>query len=190
MTAWHEDGLTVAFLARIGDVREDGCWLWTGRSSRDGYGRLTYKGRDVSAHRVAYELAKGPIPAGLVIDHLCRVPACCNADHLEAVTQRENLMRGLTIPAVNAAKTHCKNGHEFTPENTYRAPGRPGTRCCRTCQRETGRRVDKLPHRRANRTAAGPCSIEGCERDRFGRGWCQPHYRRWLQQGDPTAVAA
>lgn len=61
---------------------------------RNGYGMMTLNRERIRPHRLAYELAKGPIPLGLVIDHLCRNKACCNPDHLEAVTQRENTMRG------------------------------------------------------------------------------------------------
>ncbi len=68
-----------------------GCWFWLGALSR-GYGSL----KNARAHRVAYEMTIGPIPEGLVIDHLCRVTSCVNPDHLEAVTQAENVRRGLT----------------------------------------------------------------------------------------------
>ncbi len=78
------------------------------------------------AHRVAYELAIGPVPDGLVVDHLCFNRACVRPGHLEPVTQQENVMR---------ARTHCRKGHEFTPENTYVRPGGTGgiQRICRTC---------------------------------------------------------
>jgi hypothetical protein len=87
----------------------------------------------VLAHRMAYELARDPIPAGLVIDHLCRNKRCVNPSHLEAVEQRVNLLRGET----NSAKTHCINGHEFTPDNTYMWQGK---RSCRACRRDSGKR--------------------------------------------------
>jgi hypothetical protein len=92
---------------------------------------------------VAYELAIGPIPEGLTIDHLCRNRGCVNPAHLEAVTNRTNLLRGDGIAALNARKTHCKRGHEFTPENTY--VWREGTRACRACHtaQEQARRQKK-----------------------------------------------
>lgn len=85
------------------------------------------------AHRMAYELTRGPILEGLVIDHLCRNKACVNPAHLEAVSQRVNVRRGLL-----GSRTACINGHEYTPENTFIE--RNGKRRCRTCQRATDRR--------------------------------------------------
>ncbi len=111
------------------------CWVWTGKLStgaRGGYGHLRIGNSNPPAHRVAYELLVGPIPAGLVIDHLCRNRACVNPAHLEPVTNRENLLRGVGAPASHARKTHCIHNHEFTPENTRL--GLNGRRQCRTCE--------------------------------------------------------
>lgn len=126
---------------------ETGCWVWQGAKNATGYGRVAMPtgkqgGRTDLVHRVTYEEYVGPIPDGLVIDHLCRRPACCNPQHLEPVTQRENLLRGETSQARNAAKTHCKFGHEFTPENT-RLVAR-GRRCI-ACER---RRANESYQRR------------------------------------------
>ena len=85
------------------------------------------------AHRVVYEILVGPIPVGLELDHLCRNRACVNPDHLEPVTTRTNLLRGYSPWACRARQTHCKRGHEFTPENTYGTGD--GRRYCRTCRR-------------------------------------------------------
>ena len=104
------------------------CWEWTGPKDRKGYGRA---GRRGSAHRVVYELVVGPIPDNLQLDHLCRNHGCCRPDHCEPVPCRENLMRGKTLAAANAAKTHCSRGHEYTTENTEEYRGR---RKCRTCR--------------------------------------------------------
>ena len=124
-----------------------GCWLWTGGSfSSNGYGRFWYLGTKVQAHRWSYEQFVGPIPDGLEVDHLCRVRHCVNPKHLEPVTKEENMRRSPDhASAVNARRTHCVQGHEFTPENTWRA-GR-GDRLCRTCRRErrAAARAKNLP---------------------------------------------
>lgn len=109
-----------------------GCWLWTGTTTPKGYGRFWNGSETVYAYRFAYRQFVGPIPAGLQIDHLCRNPACVNPSHLEPVTAQENLRRGTGFPAINALKTHCKHGHEFTPENTY-VILETGQRRCRAC---------------------------------------------------------
>lgn len=114
-----------------------GCINWTGPVTRQGYGRIGLGGRDgghTQAHRLAYETAKGPIPEGLVIDHLCRNRRCCNPDHLEAVTSRENTRRGSSSAGREWLRSHCDSGHELTPENTRLE--RNGQRRCRTCARD------------------------------------------------------
>lgn len=109
------------------------CWEWSGAKTK-GYGHLSHRGRQVYAHRLVYELLVGPIPAGLEIDHLCRNPPCVNPSHLEPVTHRENLLRGVGIVAACARKTHCLRGHEFTADNTIRRKN--GKRSCWKCRRE------------------------------------------------------
>jgi hypothetical protein len=113
---------------------ETGCWEWSASRDSSGYGSIKVNGSWRGAHRIAYELIEGPIPAGLQLDHLCRVRHCVNPAHLEPVTPRENTMRSpIAFCALNAQKTFCKHGHEFTPGNTYiNAEGR---RTCRACQR-------------------------------------------------------
>jgi hypothetical protein len=83
------------------------------------------------AHRWAYESEVGPIPIGLTLDHLCKVRRCVRPDHLEAVTLQENLLRGLTFQASNAAKTRCPRGHPYTAQNTRH---HCGSRHCKTCE--------------------------------------------------------
>lgn len=114
------------------------CWIFTGGLTHDGYGQFSIAGVMIYAHRYSYELTVGAIPGGREIDHLCRTRDCVRASHLEPVTTRENLLRGDTITAENAAKTHCKQGHEFSPVNTRIR--RDGGRECRACGRISSQR--------------------------------------------------
>jgi hypothetical protein len=127
------------FLSRfLAKVQPHGdCWIWTASLTR-GYGTIQINGKYKYAHRLAFEWAGGAIPHGLQIDHLCRNRACVNPGHLEPVTSRENTLRGSGIPAENKRKTHCVNGHEFTPENTVSYVA--GIRQCRECFRIRSRR--------------------------------------------------
>lgn len=118
-----------------------GCWEWQGNTDEDGYGQVFWEGKSYRAHRFSYETYVGPIPDGLVLDHLCRNHGCVNPEHVEPVTQRVNVMRGEGIAQANAVKTRCINGHEFTAENTNITP--QGWRDCRTCSREKMRRRKK-----------------------------------------------
>ena len=112
--------------------RSGDCWVWTGGLDASGYGQFTPKrGQHVRSHRYAYEMEVGAIPEGMVLDHTCRIRACVNPGHLEVVTNRENVLRGTGVTAINARKTHCPAGHEYTPENTYVRPA--GGRQCRAC---------------------------------------------------------
>jgi hypothetical protein len=115
-----------------------GCWNWTAGLNAAGYGMFS-DGKTRLAHRFAYEMVVGKIPDGLQLDHLCRNRSCVRPDHLEPVTNRENCLRGESPFAKHARQTHCVNGHEFTPENTYLYPP-PGVvskytprRACRAC---------------------------------------------------------
>lgn len=114
---------------------ENGCWIFQGYRLK-GYGQVTLSAEEGRAltHHVTYEHFIGPVPDGLELDHLCRTPACCNPWHLDPVTRAENNRRaepyGLRAKAFRA-KTHCRNGHEYTPENTHIRPD--GRRRCRAC---------------------------------------------------------
>ncbi len=110
----------------------DTCWLWTASLSPFGYGRLYVGKRMRLAHQVSYEMYIGPIPIGLDLDHLCRVPRCVNPFHLEPVTRRENLMRGKTLVARYAMRTHCIRGHPFDDVNSFLYRG---YRICRACRK-------------------------------------------------------
>ena len=140
-TRWkkHGDPHKVAFVrgdderrfwAYVDGIGSEGCWTWSGPSKHHGYGHLQIGKKMVLAHRYSYELAKGEIPRGLELDHLCRNTSCVRPDHLEPVTHRENMLRGRSDSAKNARKTHCKRGHSFSGDNLYTWKH---TRQCRTC---------------------------------------------------------
>lgn len=126
------------------------CWNWMGPQDNQlrkgdhggSYGRFRANRWYYMPHRVAWVLANGEIPKGLVIDHVCRNRLCVNPAHLEPVTDKVNILRGVSFSAQNAQKTHCINGHEFTPENTLRVKTRNGNgrgtkrgigRACKIC---------------------------------------------------------
>jgi HNH endonuclease len=121
-----------------------GCWRREVDPTRKGYGRFSLEGRRYESHVASYMMFVGPVPEGMVIDHLCHDPdecdlgpkcphrSCVNPAHLKPETNHANSMRGTGPAAKNARKTHCMRGHEFTPENTYTPPG-GGGRACKTC---------------------------------------------------------
>lgn len=116
------------------EITDSGCWLSTYKSiNPGGYRKITVGDRHLLVHRAAYELWVRPIPDGLTIDHLCRQPRCFNPAHLQAVTMRENLIRGHGTWASNVRKTHCPQGHPYDEANTYRNPS--GSRVYRECKR-------------------------------------------------------
>jgi hypothetical protein len=142
----NDDAFAQRFWSKV-DKSGD-CWLWISSRNPGGYGTFTVGSRTdgsrttASAHRVAYELAVGPIPDGLTIDHLCRNRACVNPAHLEAVSGAVNTKRGMS-GAYALSKTHCPHGHAYNAENTYfvapRTEGGRQGRHCRACVREAMR---------------------------------------------------
>lgn len=139
-------------------VDADGiCWVWLASLDDHGYGRFCRGARGLGeskAHRWSYEFLVGPIPEGMTVDHLCRNRKCVNPDHMEIVTQGTNVLRGYTLAGMNARKTHCKNGHEFTPENTRIR--RHGWRECRQC-------IKAVNARRYKRFAEALRIVDGLE---------------------------
>lgn len=121
------------FWAKVKESPE-GCWTWTGAATPKGYGRFgVAKGRTVLVHRWAYEHMVAEIPEGLTIDHLCRTTLCVRPDHLDPVPSRINNLRGNSLSAINARKTHCPEGHLYDEENTR--IGADGSRECKECKR-------------------------------------------------------
>jgi hypothetical protein len=125
-------------------IDENGCWIWVGAFFSNGYGNFGRRreGKPVNqcAHRTAYELFTGPIDEGLDLDHLCRVRACVNPEHLEPVSRSENLMRADTVASRYAARTHCGHGHPFSGDNLVI---RSGARACLECERASTRRAQQ-----------------------------------------------
>jgi hypothetical protein len=134
------------FMSHVAIDQATGCWNWTASRNHAGYGRVGVPGtRSVMlAHRYTYEYVYGPIPEGLVTDHLFRNPACVNPDHLEIVTRRINTFRG-EHPSIQAhLRGTCQRGHPNAEHGHYKNGVRV---CCRTCESENQRK------RRARRSA-------------------------------------
>ena len=123
----------------------DACWQWTGHLCH-GYGTIRVNGRRVKAHVFSYRRYVGEIPKGLQPDHLCRKRSCVNPRHLEPVTGRVNVLRGVGFAAVNAAKTHCIRGHELQGANV-KMYGR--SRHCLACKRFHSQKRTSKAHQMA-----------------------------------------
>jgi hypothetical protein len=122
----------VRFWPKVEPEPNSGCWLWTA-ALRHGYGEFHVQPRaKIGAHVWAYADACGPVPSGLELDHLCRVPRCVRPSHLEPVTRQTNQLRGNTFAARHAAAVRCPAGHLYTVENTYTSIRRQ--RSCRACK--------------------------------------------------------
>ena len=122
------------FLAKV-EVAANGCWLWI-KPNNAGYGVIRVKGRQMRAHRWAYEHWRSPIPNGLELGHvICDTPSCVNPWHVEPATHRFNLLRGNTLVAQHAKATHCPQGHPYSGSNLYVHPTR-WRRDCLACARE------------------------------------------------------
>lgn len=129
MNSFDIEAAKEKILSRI-KIDNNNCWIWTGFIHFRGYGAFTFRKKTWRSHRLSYRVFKGELDPTKEIDHLCRVRACANPDHLEQVTKRENILRGISCSAKNAKKVSCPHGHEYT-----RRPS--GTRYCKICTRAT-----------------------------------------------------
>ena len=147
--------------ALVSIVPITGCWMWMQRISPQGYGLISVMMKTTTAHRVVYEAVRGRIQRGMELDHLCRNRWCVNPDHLEPVTHKENVARGLS-----AKRPECKRGHPYVPSNIINR--RDGARQCREC--------DSLlrAERRARKRKAKPARL-ACKRGHevAGKGECR-----------------
>lgn len=129
-------GEWLRFMSKV-VIDNDSHWVWQRYLNADGYGFIDWRGQRYTAHTFAYIALKGPVSRGFEPDHLCRVRACVNPDHLEVVSQRINNLRSMSPSAINARKIVCKQGHPFNEGNTYIR--KTGGRTCITCLRERTR---------------------------------------------------
>ena len=185
----HADPVT-RFWAKVVRGAPGECWLWNGTLDEDGYGIFFPSGRKrVRAHRFAYELLVGPIPEGLVIDHVrergCAHRNCVNPTHLEPVTDVENVLRG-DSPAAQAKRAEsCIRNHPLSGNNVRIT--KSGKRQCRTCERDRTRNRQRL--RRAGLIPGAPkCSEDDCERLAAALGLCDMHYQQQAKRTERKAA--
>ncbi len=133
----QEEEVVAHIMANIQEVPcvplREPCWVWLRARNSWGYGNIRWNKKYHGVHRLMYLLTVGEIPAPLVPDHLCRVRNCANPSHLELVTEQVNILRGISVSARHAIKTHCPSGHPYDAGNTYVYRG---SRYCKTCTRE------------------------------------------------------
>ena len=150
MIEFGDERLPERFWNKV-QVAESGCWEWMAFMDHNGYGKYRVDGATRFAHRIAYLQLHGPVPEGLELDHLCRNRACVRVSHLEAVTHRENALRGSATTHGRGAE-YCRPGrHRLDSAGVYTLPN--GQRQCRECKKQS-MRIWQLANRdRINATA-------------------------------------
>lgn len=144
------------YWAKVNKGLENECWEWVGAKNSKGYGQFSINGKSTSTHRISYAMHHGEILPGLIVCHTCNNPPCVNPKHLYMGTNTDNMHQASQQKRFpEQHKTHCKNGHEFTPENTIirnqgnkkgRAPGST-YRCCKECKRINDSKRVNTPER-------------------------------------------
>lgn len=138
----NTDDPTPSLLQRFSEKYEiapNGCWVWTARINRKGYGQITVFQKKYEAHRFAYQFLVGAIPDGFQLDHMCRNRACVNPEHLRPVTAKANTYAtgSIATAKLNREKTHCPSGHPYSGDNLilyYWKKHRSWTRICKACR--------------------------------------------------------
>lgn len=124
---------TERFISLI-KVNRNGCWDWKGYIKPSGYGIFSYRGFQYRAHRISYSIFKTELNIDLVLDHICMNKCCVNPKHLREVSRHiNNIENSNAMAAINKVKTHCKNGHKFSKDNTYLEP-KTKWRHCKICR--------------------------------------------------------
>lgn len=129
--------------SRISINPNTNCWNWTGAQDGAGYGVVGWRNQSVRIHRLIYSYLIYPIPAGRgknipVCDHLCNNRRCCNPDHIQIVTNKENILRGNGQSSINSKKIYCNNGHQLPEQRNTQ-----GTRSCKICLKEYNKKYHK-----------------------------------------------
>jgi hypothetical protein len=175
--------------------KSESCWNWSGFRYLNGYGGFSLGYSRRMAHRVSWELVnERELPTNLVVDHLCRNVRCVNPEHLEPVTQRENLRRGSSPFAQRVALVEsgvCHRGHDLTKPDAWWTSPSGSERKCAACMREVRRQRylrEKIANNIPDRNLGRICDVDGCTEPYAAKGKCRRHYDRWRKSGRPLAA--
>lgn len=184
-----QEALYPRFWSKVKVLKKNQCWEWSSYIAPNGYGFMSVNNKPKTAHRIAYEYANGEIPKGLWIDHKCRNRKCVNPNHLRAVTPKINAIENsVSTAAINAKKTHCPSGHEYSEDNTKikfnHRLGRPQRRC-KVCEkfRKRRQRADKSYVLRRIRSKAAYLS------NKYGGKWKYDGVATWYCDDKKRSVS-
>lgn len=162
------------------EIAPGGCWIFHKRAANGYAGGTSYNGRQGSAYRLIWEVANDQlVPEGMELHHTCHNGSggCVNPFHLEVCTHQENMDRSHGIHQEHKSRTHCPQGHEYTPENTLRSRGRRYCKVCAKVHRDRWLERDRPP-----------CSEAGCSRKKYARGLCRRCYERKMKRGEIPVI--